>query len=100
MFYGNLFTGLSWAQQHSMYDVETYINIKKHINITIVTPLMWCTVKWLSKVIISEWVINLLSLMAFLRHQGLCKLCNHNLFIGIIIFPHPDNIQPAGHISL
>ena len=33
-----------------------------------------------------QWVSEWLSLMAFLGHQGPCKLCNHNLFIGIIIF--------------
>ena len=29
--------------------------------------------------------------MAFLRHQRPCELCNHNLYIGTMIFPHIGN---------
>ena len=25
------------------------------------------------------------------------KLCNHNLYIGIIVFPHIDNLQSTGY---
>ena len=48
---------------------------------------------------VSEW----LSLTAFWGdsgHQGPYspyKPCNHSLYIGIIIFPHIDNAQSAGH---
>ena len=48
-----------------------------------------------------EWV----SLRAFWDggHRGPCspyKLCHHNLYIGITIFPHIDNTQYTGHNKL
>ena len=44
-----------------------------------------------------------LSLSAFLGTEDIggpyspYKLCNHNLYIGIIIFPHIDNPQSTGY---
>ena len=35
-------------------------------------------------------MIDCTSLMDFLRHHGPYKLCNHTLYIGIMIFPHTD----------
>ena len=49
---------------------------------------------------ISEWVIKFNSLS---EDSGQCgpygpyKPCNHNLYIGIITFPHIDNTQSTGH---
>ena len=46
-----------------------------------------------------EWV-KFNGLFRDIGHQGPCgpyKLCNHNLYIGIIIFPHIDNTQYTGH---
>ena len=43
---------------------------------------------------ISEWVIRFNRLLEDSRHWGPStpyKLCNHNQYIGIIIFPHTDN---------
>ena len=40
----------------------------------------------------SEW----LSLMIFFRHQGPCKPCNHNLYIGIIMFLHTYSTESTG----
>ena len=37
-----------------------------------------------------------LCLSDFTRHQGQYKLWNHNIHIGIIIFPHIDNTQCTG----
>ena len=48
--------------------------------------------------IVSEWVI--ISLFLDSGHWGPCspnKQCNHNLYIGIIIFPHIDNTQSTGY---
>ena len=48
----------------------------------------------------SEWVIKFNSLSGDSRQQGPYspyKLCNHSLYIGIIIFPHIDNTQSTGH---
>ena len=30
-------------------------------------------------------------------HRGPYKLCNHNLYIGMLIFPHIDNPQSTGY---
>ena len=46
-----------------------------------------------------KWVIKFNGLFWDSGHWGPCsqyKLCNHNLYVGVIIFPHRDNTQ---HIS-
>ena len=50
-----------------------------------------------------EWVIKFNGLSGDSGQQGpysSYKLCNHNLYIGIIIFPHIDNKQPTVHNQL
>ena len=49
---------------------------------------------------ISEWVIKFNSLSGDSGQRSpysTYKLCNHNLYIGMIIFPHIDNPQSTGH---
>ena len=49
---------------------------------------------------VNEWVIKFNSLFGTARHWGPYspyKPCNHNLYIGIIIFPHTDNTQYTGY---
>ena len=51
----------------------------------------------------SEWVIKFNSLFKDSRHQrpySPYKPCNHNLYIGIIIFLQIDNTQNTGHNQL
>ena len=46
--------------------------------------------------VVSEWVIKFNGLFGYSGHRGPYspyKPCNHNLYIGIIIFPHIDNTQ-------
>ena len=46
-----------------------------------------------------EREIKFISLFGDRGHRGPYspyKLCNHNLYIGIIIFPHIDNPQSTG----
>ena len=38
-----------------------------------------------------------LSLSAFLKTSGPHKPYNHNLYVGIIVFPHIDNPQSTGY---
>ena len=48
----------------------------------------------------SEWVIKFNGLSEDSRQRGQYnpyKLCNHSLYIGIIIFPHIDNPESTGH---
>ena len=45
----------------------------------------------------SEWVIKFNGLSGDSEQWGPYKPCNHNLYIGIIIFPHIDNPQSTGH---
>ena len=52
---------------------------------------------------VSEWVIKFNSLSDNSRQRSPYnpyKPYNHSLYIGIIIFPHIDNIQSTGHNSL
>ena len=55
---------------------------------------------WLCKVSLKrEREIKFIGLFGDRGHQGTYspyKLCNHNLYIGIIIFPHIDNPQSTG----
>ena len=47
-----------------------------------------------------EWVVKFTSLLSDDGCRGLCnpyKPCYHNLYTGIIIFPHIDNTQSKGH---
>ena len=45
---------------------------------------------------ILKWVSEWLSLMAFLAYQAPYKLCNNDLYIGIIIFSEIDNTVVSG----
>ena len=48
----------------------------------------------------SEWVIKFNGLSGDSRRWGpynQYKLCDHSLYIGIIIFPHIDDAQSTGH---
>ena len=48
-----------------------------------------------------EWVNKLIAVLRpFLDSRHPYKPCNHNLNIGIIIFPHTDNTQSAGTCQL
>ena len=50
-----------------------------------------------------EREIKFIGLFGDRGHQGPYspyKPCNHNLYIGIIIFPHIDNPQSTGYINL
>ena len=44
----------------------------------------------------SEWVIKFNSLLGTADPCSPYKLCNYNLYIGIIIFPHIVNTQSTG----
>ena len=44
-----------------------------------------------------EREIKFIGLLRGRGHQGPYKSCNHNLYIGIIIFPHIDNPQSTGY---
>ena len=44
-----------------------------------------------------EREIKFIGLFGYIVHQGPYKPCNHNLYIGIIIFPHIDNPQSTGY---
>ena len=53
-----------------------------------------------SALAMSEWVIHFNGLFGDSGHRGPWspyKPCNHNLYIGIVIFPHIDNTQYTGH---
>ena len=57
-----------------------------------------CSYKHISSLIGRER--ELLNLPFFLGQRGPCnpyKQCNHNLYIGIIIFPHIDNTHSTGY---
>ena len=63
----------------------------------------WPSLHGSDKVFLSEWVIKFNSLSGDRGHRGPYipyKLCNHNLYIGIIIFPHIDNAQYTGQNQL
>ena len=45
----------------------------------------------------SERGIKFIGLFGDRGHRGPYKQCNHNLYIGIIIFPHIDNPQSTGY---
>ena len=44
-----------------------------------------------------EREIKFISLFGDREHQGPYKLCNHNIYIGIIVFPHIDDPQSTGY---
>ena len=49
---------------------------------------------------VSDWVIKFNGLSGESEQWGPYnpyKPCNHSLYIGIIIFPHVDNVQSTGH---
>ena len=53
-----------------------------------------------SDIMNTEWVIKFNSLSGDSGQRGPYspyKLCNHSLYIGIIIFPRIDNTQSTGH---
>ena len=66
---------------------DTMISISKE-SLVVISKLLW------------EREIKFIGLFGDRGHRGPYspyKPCNHNLYIGIIIFPHTDNPQSTGY---